>query len=188
MKAPLLALQAALLGPALLLGPDLVLWGVLILLLPLNSLALAYSGHRVRWGARHGGWLLLALLALAPLEAVLLREACRLTGLPGELPVLALCLLLLTHGPALLLLLSRQDGERPALRRLGIQVACWLPVPLVGLFLAGRLESLADWGLRELGGQAPGGGWLRLPLAALILALVQKQLQASGKQPAGGGR
>lgn len=189
MRAPLLALQAALLGPALLLGPDPVLWGTLLLLLPLNALALAYPGCRVRWSEPCGAWWLLGLLVLAPLEAVLLRAGCRLTGLDPDLPVLVLCLLLLTHGPALLLLLAREPGERAARRALGIQAAFWLPLPLAGLFLVGRLEALADLALRAAGGGSPGGGWLRLPLAALLLALLQQREQRRRAQdgPAGPG-
>lgn len=178
MKAALLACQAALLGPALLLGPDPLLWGLLVLVWPLNTLVLALLGGRPRRRGG-GGWSRPLLLALLPLEASLMRELCRITGLADELPLLVLCLLMLVHGAALSFLLERAETEPAALRRLGLQAACWLPAALLGLYAEGRLESLAGSLLQGAGGALPPGGWLRLPLAALALAALQRRQTSS---------
>ena len=194
MSAARLACLTALLGPALLLGMDPVWWGLLLLLLPLNSLALAATGCRLSLDSRCAAWLPPLLLLLLPLQLVLVERACRITGLAPELPVLELCLTLLAHTGSFLLLLGRLPLTTRERRRMGVRAACWLPLPLAGLILIGCLDgllaSLAHWA-----GADPtlaGSGLARVLLAALALAWLQRSRPGAGGMElddlAGGGR
>lgn len=187
MKAARLALTAALLGPALLLGPDPLPWAWLLLLLTGNALLAGLSGRALRWGGREAAWLLPLGTALVALEVVLAREITRTTGLGEDLPVLALALSLLSHGAAIGLLLAREEDARAERRRLGLWTACWLPGALALLYLLGRVEELANQLLVSWGGAPGPGGWLRLLLAALLLALIQRSRRLGGSASPGGG-
>lgn len=186
MSAARLALTGCLLGPALLLGPDPVLWAWLLLLLTANAVLAGLGGRRLGWGEREAAWLLPLGTLLVVVEVVLAREATRTTALGENLPVVELALALLAHGAALALLVAREAPGRPERRRLALLTACWIPAALLVLYLLGRLEDLADAWLAAAGGAPGPGGWLRVLLAALLLALLQRSRRLGG-QPGGGG-
>jgi hypothetical protein len=170
MKALDLAITVSFLGPALLLRGDPVLWGVVLLLLPLHALALAQVKPPAE-STRLLPWPLLVLLILLPLELMGAQYLLVRLGQPQPLPLVELCLTLWIHAGAFHVLLGRQAGNARDRRRLGVQAACFLPLSLAVLALAGGLEG---W-LSRLG--APdaqrllGQGWGRLMLATLFLVL-----------------
>jgi hypothetical protein len=155
-----LAITASLLGPALLLGTDPLWWGLLLLLLPLNTLAALFAGP-VHPGGRRAALLVPLVLLVVPVELALVEQACRVTGLAESLPLPELSLVLVAHLGAFLLLLDRGSAE--GRRRRGVQAACWLPLPLAALGLLAWLPELP-----------------RLLVAALLLLQLQRAWAARG--------
>lgn len=186
MNAARLALTGCLLGPSLLLGPDPLPWAWLLLLLTANTVLAGLGGRKLGWGEREAAWLLPLGTVLVAVEAVLAREATRITGLGEGLPVVELALALLSHGAALALLVAREAPGRPERRRLALWTACWVPGALLVMHLMGRLEDLADAWLVATGGSPGPGGWLRVLVAALLLALLQRSRRLGGHPAAGG--
>jgi len=183
MRALDLAITVALLGPALLLRQDLVPWALVLVLLPLHALALAHL-RPFAFNERQVPWPLVLLLALLPLELMALRHALVLLGQLQDVPVTALVLTVWTHLGAFLVLHGREGGLPRERRRLGVQAACWLPLPLAVLALLGWVEQALALLGRDVQ-RLTGGGWARLVLAALLLVLwrsLRPRLEKGGER------
>lgn len=189
------AVYAAALGPALLLRFDPVHWLLLLLLVPLNVLALAPLGPRWRFNSTSGLRAVLLLTVAAPLQFTGLAWLFEAGGFALELPVPALSLCLTAHAGALLFLMGRCRLFGGELRRWSVQAAFWLPLPLAGLaaigvadgwLLASPLRPASLTALLETGGLR-----VFLLLAAVgvfQLAHRRAQVRREGREPAGGTR
>lgn len=185
------AVYAAALGPALLLDFDPVLWLALLLLVPLNALALAPLGPRWRFNSASGLRAVLLLAAGAPLQFSGLAWLLDAAGFETRLPVAALSLCLTAHAGALLFLMGRCRLPGAELRRWSVQAAFWLPVPLASLAAIGWFDgwlARAAWKPAGLDGLLATGG-LRVLLLLLAVGVFQlAHRRASARQEASAAR
>jgi len=167
------AVYTACLGPALCLGPDTVVWGLLLLLLPLDCLLLGSLPWPARFTQPRGLWPLLVLLVVLPLQAAAVVWLLERVGLRMDLPLLELALLFCVHTGAFLYLQQATGLEGENRRRSSVQAAFVLPLPLLALWVLGALERLLPGLPANLAGLPRLAGLLVL-LGVLQLGLLRR--------------